>query len=143
MYFQLVSQFIGSSTLSHSISHVHVRSLTLNRDWLFQIFKHPSTIEGPLKLAIQAVYKSIYTRPPTQLTEFFVDFFSFAGRADVTYEVSNVENMATGPKIADLSFGQETVTSPIFAIPSLPHPLIGISYNNSTGTQRNQSVIKY
>ena len=36
---------------------------------------------------------------------------------------SNVENMATEPEIADLSFGQETtVTSPTLAIPSQDLP---------------------
>ena len=36
---------------------------------------------------------------------------------------SNVENMATGPKIADLPFGQETtITSPTPAIPSKDLP---------------------
>ena len=45
-------------------------------------------------------------------------------------DVSNVGNMATGSKIADLSLGQETVTSPNFAILSQE-----FSFNNLTGTQ--------
>ena len=52
---------------------------------------------------------------------------------------SNVGNMATGPKIADLPFCQETtVTSP-----TLVTSFLGPSYNKPTGIQSNQSVIKY